>query len=247
MITTRLTGGLGNQMFQVAIAYAMARRNNNVCAFNFSESGYVENVLSQFSQLPDDWNPNLEYVEIGFDYNVILYASSEMRLHGYFQSEKYFSDYKDDVIRLFSNQYILDSLQGLFCWDNSVSVHVRHGDFLRFNTMEELPSVDYYERALAIIEDKAQVDHIFVFSDDMRWCKNNLKDPRIVFVQWYLDFVDMYLMSLCKHNVIADSTFSWWGSYLNVNKDKIVIAPHPWNKNNNIDIYSESMIVIPKR
>jgi hypothetical protein len=238
-------GGLGNQMFQIAVAYAMARRNNDECAFNFSESGYFRNILSQFSQLPERWTPELEYFEIGFDYNVIPYHSN-MRLNGYFQSEKYFSDYRDDIIRMFSNQSIVETLRDLYPWENSVSIHVRHEDFLQFNTMEELPSVGYYQRAVDIIDGKTQVDHIFVFSDDMKWCKENLKDRRVVLVRWYVDFVDMYLMSLCRHNIIADSTFSWWGSYLNVNKDKIVIAPEKWNKNGNTDIYSDNMIVIPK-
>ena len=107
--------------------------------------------------------------------------------------------------------------------------------------------MDYYNRALAIIDSKVQVDHVYVFSDDMKWCKENFKDSRCVFVQWYLDFVDLYLMSLCQHNIIADSTFSWWASYLNVNRSKIVVAPTPWNKCIGADIYSENMTVIPKR
>jgi hypothetical protein len=247
MITTRLEGGLGNQMFQVAVAYAMARRNKDDSAFDFSESSYVENVLSQFAWLPDGWTSKLEYVEVGFDYNQITYHP-DMHLYGYFQTEKYFSDYKDDVIRMFTNQTIIDYLRSLFCWNNSVSIHVRHGDYLRFNTWEELPSMDYYNRALNIISQHSQIDRIFVFSDDIEWCKEKFNDSRIIFVGdgcWF-DYRDLYFMSLCKHNIIANSTFSWWGSYLNTNKNKIIVAPDQWNKNGNTDIYSKSMIVIPK-
>jgi len=110
--------------------------------------------------------------------------------------------------------------------------------------------MDYYQRAVYFLRNKALIDGgiAYVFSDDPDWVRNNLKiDTEIVFVDWNRgteSWQDMYLMSLCKHNIIANSTFSWWGAWLNQNPDKVVIAPRKWMTydEGGIDIIPEDWI-----
>jgi len=105
---------------------------------------------------------------------------------------------------------------------------------------------DYYNRALAYIESKVQIDYILVFSDDIGWCKANFSDPRIKFIEGQPDYMDMYAMSGCNYNIIANSSFSWWSAYLNENENKIVCAPSGWFgfafKEDWQDIYCENWI-----
>src|SRR3989344_4984067 len=115
---------------------------------------------------------------------------------------------------------------------NSVSVHIRRGDYVtnaNTNQFHGLCSLDYYNKAVSFISSKQNEMELFVFSDDIEWCKENLKyDFPIHFVETNDAHSDMYLMSLCKHNIIANSSFSWWGAWLNDNFQKIVVAPSQW-------------------
>ena len=160
-------------------------------------------------------------------------------LMGYWQSEKYFNDFEENIRSDFSFKAALDgenletSVRMRGC--NSVSLHVRRGDYVTHAPTAKILnacSIDYYYKAISRIGEKVPAPHFFVFSDDQQWVRNNLKVP---FPAEYIDrnhgmqsYIDMQLMSLCKHQIIANSSFSWWGAWLNVNPEKIVIAPRDW-------------------
>lgn len=160
-------------------------------------------------------------------------------LSGYWQSEKYFSDVESDIRADFTFQLPLENknaeLVKRIDQVNAVSLHVRRGDYAnnpKTKSKHGLCSLDYYHAAIAHIAERVQQPVFFVFSDDMDWVKNNLK---IDFPHQYIvhnvgaeSYNDMRLMSLCRHHIIANSSFSWWGAWLNASPEKIVIAPKKW-------------------
>ncbi len=114
---------------------------------------------------------------------------------------------------------------------NSISIHVRRTDYLELSDTFDTFSIDYYHQALKHIEEKYPNRTVYIFSDDIKWCKDNLVIPNAYYVDWNTGkdyWQDMYLMSCCHHNIIANSTFSWWGAWLNTYPEKIVIAPKLW-------------------
>jgi hypothetical protein len=169
----------------------------------------------------------------------ILKVSGSCYLHGYWQSEKYFSEVATKIRKEFvfckplENQSL--NLARLISKVNSVSLHVRRGDYANnplTTSVHGLCSLDYYIAAIKYITERVQEPHFFIFSDDIVWVKNNLK---MVFPSEYVDcnqenqsYIDMQLMSMCKHNIVANSSFSWWGAWLNLNLGKIVITPKKW-------------------
>lgn len=158
-------------------------------------------------------------------------------LNGFWQSEKYFEPVKEFLFKEFSlkeklnaaNESIVDKIKN----SDAVSLHIRRGDYINdkaTNAFHGVCSLEYYQKAIGQLQKTVSGMTIFVFSDDLAWAKANLKtDAAITFV----DFnnppeTDMYLMSLCKHNIIANSSFSWWGAWINQNPGKTVIAPMQW-------------------
>lgn len=118
---------------------------------------------------------------------------------------------------------------------NSVSIHIRRGDYLNHPLFGEICNKEYYRKAIKIIENKVKKPVFFIFSNDIEWVKENIKiDNESYYIDWNLEekdsYKDMQLMSRCKHNIIANSSFSWWGALLNTNKEKIVILPKQWIK-----------------
>ena len=104
-------------------------------------------------------------------------------------------------------------------------MHIRRTDYTTSNGYHPVQTVEYYKKALEII---GEYDKLFIFSDDIEWCRNNLKFDNMIFIEGNTDIEDLYLISLCKHNIIANSSFSWWGAWLNKNPNKKVIAPSKW-------------------
>ncbi len=157
-------------------------------------------------------------------------------LNGYFQSEKYFADYADTIRRELRIQDPLgaaaaDTASIVTNDDVSVSLHVRRGDYVTHPEFGGIADVSYYQRAVAKMQQRVPHAHFYVFSDDIEWCRNNLALPKdAVFVSGteMQDYEELHLMSLCRHNIIANSSFSWWGAWLNANPDKIIIAPSRW-------------------
>ncbi len=160
-------------------------------------------------------------------------------LEGYFQSWRYFDQYHDEVCNLFTPRLPLSD-QSLAVLDRirqaeSVSVHVRRGDYVsnrRTSLMHGACDVEYYQRAIQHITRRQSRVEFFVFSDEASWAAQNLEfeGPTTVVSRTRPADVheDMVLMQACKHNIIANSTYSWWSAYLNANRSKIVVAPNRW-------------------
>lgn len=241
MITCKLKGGLGNQMFQIAATYALARDYNTECAFDFtgavkyqgcSALKYTDSIFRGFTSLPTGWKPKITFKERGMEYRDVMVVDG-MALDGYFQDERYFFKYADEIRRYFRDESITEFLRGYYAGalKNSLSVHVRRGDYLRFADVFHVLDAEYYMRAIKTVCGSRKIEYIFVMSDDIKWCRENLKDDRIVYVSGHPDHHEMLLMSMCSHNVISNSTFSWWGAWLGEAKDKTIVAPDRWLKN----------------
>jgi hypothetical protein len=242
MIITKLQGGLGNQLFQWAFGRNLANLYNTPLYLEtYFYKSDIPGVtkrdfsLNKFPYLNYNLTDNLEnngiqflrFSEHPFFTNINYNSSYNYYLDGYFQSEKYFIE-SSDIIRNELSPTIdkLNKLRDKYPIDeNNISIHIRRTDYVTSNGYHPVQSIEYYKQATEIIGD---YDNIFVFSDDINWCKENLKFDNMIFVDGNDDVEDMWLMSLCNHNVIANSSFSWWGAWLNNNKNKKVIAPKNW-------------------
>ena len=237
MITSALQGGLGNQMFQIAAAAAIAWRNDDAPVFDLDNhylplqgrkaSNYVNNIFRNV-----DFKENLDiksvYREPHHHYSKILYYEN-LCIIGYFQSEKYFSDYGDKIKELFSlpkkdNDYLSEKY-GKTLSLKTTSIHIRRGDYLQFSNIHPSCGQEYYSKAMKNIPD---TEKFIIFSDDPQWCKENFRGERFLVVEGEEDYIDMHLMSRCDNNIIANSSFSWWAAWLNNNPQKNIIAPAKW-------------------
>ena len=249
MIVSRFEGGLGNQLFQYAIGRFLAHKHNTELKFDLSCCPFKNNShhafykLNNFNVIENFATTNYaEYLKVisekqVSDISVILNAPDNTFLHGYWQNEKYFIEIRDILLREFTLKNPLrpnsvawkEKILSATC---AVSLHVRHGDYLTYGGRNGfgIISEDYYLNCIAELHKHYSDITVFVFSDDLQWCKDNLNFgmPTEFVEGCEYDFEEMYLMSLCKHNVISNSTFSWWGAWLNQNPDKKVFAPDPW-------------------
>lgn len=255
MITSNLRGpgdvgggfnsGLGNILFQVATLLSLANDNNSSATFpRLLESNYsnFKNTILKKIKTTDIQVYN-EYTEKSLDYSEILFSENTV-YHGYFQSEKYFLHNRDLIIDSFKPQDIIDEIISKFSFlvePDTTSIHVRRGDYLKLSDIYNVLNVDYFTKAVDIINSKK----IVVFSDDVDWCKSNLKFENIVFMENNPEYIDLLAMSLCENNIISNSTFSWWGAWLNVNPNKKVVTPNKWfNSNLKHSINPDSWIKI---
>lgn len=179
-------------------------------------------------------------------------------LNGYWQSEKYFSNIEDVLLKNLKfkphltscNQKIADEISS----SESVSIHIRRGDYIsnfHYNKVHGVNLEKYYNNAIIKISELVRVDKFYVFSDDPGWVHKNIN---FSFPWKCVDhnreaesYNDMRLMSMCKHNIIANSSFSWWGGWLNKNPHKIVIAPAQWFNNTSSrpsDLYCSKWIIL---
>ncbi|MGN0002419.1 MAG: alpha-1,2-fucosyltransferase [Sphingobacterium composti] len=164
-------------------------------------------------------------------------------LSGYWQHHSYV-DLVEDELRtnfIFSpttgqrNQELEAILQNT---PNTVSIHVRRGDYLQHPTLNGICDKAFYERAIAHINSHIEGPIYVFFSNDIPWCKENFNFPNAIFVDWNTgenSFRDMQMMSLCHHHIISNSSFSWWAAWLNTKSDKMVIAPTSWIKDEQAD------------
>lgn len=262
MVHIKLAGGLGNQMFQYSFYKAFIKTNKNTkvkidISWYFDKkriSLYKLNIFNNI-KIKKPSNKfliikkyatkfrnliyrvfNLFYIENddGFDSNVI--NINKGIIYGYFQNEKYFESVKDEVHDYFifdiKEEEIIKLAKEMEN-TNSVSIHIRRGDYLKYpKRYEGICDLDYYEKAIEYMIKNVDNPVFYVFSNDIEWAKENIKYNNINYIDlscYEKDWYDMYLMSNCKNNIIANSSFSWWAAYLNKNKNKIVISPCKWD------------------
>jgi len=219
-------GRLGNQLFQIAATVGVARRN--ACDYVFPPWPYVKYFQQPIPQSCTGIPGAHIYEEPLFTYQDIAIAGHTTLL-GFFQSERYFAHCAQEVRNLFTLQpHLLQKLQArfaVFLRGKTCSVHVRRSDYVGDSRFADLAAGSYYEEAMR----RFDADTLFLFfSDDIPWCKEHFRGERCVFVEGLNEIGDLFLMSLCQGHIIANSSFSWWGAWLNANPDKCVIAPAAW-------------------
>ena len=245
-ITTNHMGGICNVLFKLSAAISLAKDNgveyifsneflrpiSTECpkaGFDPDYSIYKDNLLRNVSfieKLPFSYRVHRE---LSFNYTEINYNVGEnLLLEGYFQSEKYFSNNKDYIINLFEptesiKQIILERLPNV---QNSISIHIRRGDYLLNPSYHPQQSLEYYTSAINLLGINR---NYLIFSDDLNGVKGMFDFlPNKQFVSFSKDYLELYSMSMCEHNIICNSTFGWWGAYLNKNKNKKIIGPSNW-------------------
>jgi len=264
MIITQLIGGLGNQMFQYAVARRLSAMRGvtfkmdirifdnypKSCVPRYYELGNfnVKEVFASQDEIDDIIKKNKikgedlgrEKGELTFNPMVLDYTD-DIYFRGYWQSEKYFSDVRNDLLQEFSLKNAL-SKDALQCLNdiasslNSISLHIRRGDYVEDKTTNQFHGVcdlEYYYHAIEILRRKFGAVKLYVFSDDIAWVKENfVVEENTMYVSELVknNVEELFLMSRCTHHIIANSTFSWWGAWLGKAENKIVIAPKRWFK-----------------
>lgn len=270
-------GRLGNQLFQFSSTLGIARMRGTNPIFPIDNTqtkkgtGPIDSatgkpletkldILSCFNINPDFFTELSfiktfqRYNEIDFKYNPgVENIPDNTDLFGYFQTEKYFKDYEKELREnfIFRENHIsyvdkyLEKIGKNIGERSKVSIHIRRGDYLYLSDHHPICSLEYYNTAIGLFDEGC----IFlVFSDDIKWAKQNLIGERFLFIEIGDPFKELCLMSKCDHHIIANSSFSWWGSWINPNKNKKVIAPSKWfgesMKKDTSDIYCEGWIKI---
>jgi hypothetical protein len=205
---------------------------------NFKNNNILNKLRRNFYQyIPFTSNKYLIEKSLKFDkFNIKIFDFYE----GYWQSEEYFIEFKSEILSdlIFRNNRVLENnrFYNMIVNSNSVSIHIRRGDYVnnpQVNDYHGSLSIDYYKKAIKLITSKVNNPSFFVFSDDMIWVKENMfKEFKFIFVETITDEEDLFLMSQCKHNVIANSSFSWWAAYMNGYQGKTIISPLSWFSNN---------------
>ena len=292
MIVMKLWGGLGNQLFQYALGYALAKTRGQElvldmdfyteeanrkplilqcqisCSAEKGASPYDFSIKAfQHNAYYRQYHKILKKLGIGsfryacevaprYQEDVFTMPLKTCNYYdGYWQSPKYFEAYAEDIRRQFVPKELSPKaieLRDILQNSSSVALHVRRGDYLSFprdpdpeDTMYLLEK-SYFEKAIEKINQLSPGVAIYCFSDDIPWCKKELVGPNIQYIErsYVLsDFEEWHLMSLCKHQIVSNSTYSWWAAWLNSYSQKIVISPDRWFGNH--DIFPESWIKIP--
>ncbi len=185
-------------------------------------------------------------------YHPEVFLTTNCVFVGYWQTEKYFKTIRDKLMHKFRFANVsleLEDFAKKLSDEMYVSVHVRRGDYLTYaDSYMGICTREYYQRAIEYIKSKEKDARLIFFSDDMEWVKNHISVPKAEFFekdrfQDYEDWFDMYLMTRCKHNILANSSFSWWGAWLNQNQGKMVIAPDKWlGYSDTLDIWCDDWI-----
>lgn len=244
-ISTNHRGGIGNVMFKLAASISTAIDNNVDYLFSnefirdkdrqmvtFGHPDYrvyYQNILRGVQFLDKLPTPYTTYTEPNFHYDPIPYMNgTNLVLDGGFQSEKYFINNKETIVNLFKipNHVEFQIKEAVPDINDYVAIHVRRGDYVYQPQYHPLTTREFYQKA---VEEVGINNKFLIFSDDLEGSKD-LFDfiPTKYFYSTGVDWSDLYMMSLCKDNIIANSSFSWWAAYLNSNPDKKVIAPSKW-------------------
>lgn len=232
MIKMKLVGGLGNQLFQ----WACARNLQNKYGHYIEYIDHIElsnrkrdiyrfpKILMNDAQFSKPVINKRFYIKDSFRYDLFQNIdfsdlSAEYLLDGYWQGEKYFIDVAQKI------KEELQPSHSINIPPNSLSLHIRRTDYLHLQDFHPVQPLAYYESAVDLLN---HTDNIYVFSDDIDWCKENLKFNKMTFIHNKDPLIDLWMMSACDKNVIANSTFSWWAAWINKNPNKKVICPKKW-------------------
>ncbi len=219
-------------------------RNYSLGNFNIVENIATDEEIKKIKKYEFKNNKKYFFHNLFFADNSIYIEESKFKtkknkkrnlknnyLDGHWQNEKYFKEIENIIREEFTLKIKLNNnIKKQIINNNSISLHVRRTDYIETKKdVYHSCSLGYYNKAIKKISEKISNPHFFIFSDDLKWCKKNLiiKFP-ITFIENTKDYEELILMSKCKHNIIANSTFSWWAAWLNQNTNKIIISPQKW-------------------
>jgi hypothetical protein len=258
--TAYLMGGLGNQMFQISHAISQGLKNNIEALF--VPVAYTPMQANQPTKYLDNVYRNINFVDKLGGYKIVespwqfvdlnINWNQPIQFIGFYQSNKNFLGYDDNIKELFqpSEEFInkVNTLYPEINNEDTLSLHIRRGDYTKISHI--LPVIDktYIDEVIRLND---QYTTLFIFSDDVEWVSQNLFYRNQIIVTDLEDYEELWLMSLCKNNIMSNSTFSWWGSFLNNNENKKVFAPSIWfgpnGEKNYYDIYDNKWIIIPTK
>jgi len=268
MIIVGLKGGLGNQLFQYVFGRYLSMVNKCKVKFTIIKPAACE-TPRKFRL--DNFNTCIKFAteeevlglrktniplfkkiisklfkKYNVGYQKISLDLKDTYMEGFWQTYKYSERIRNMLIPELTLKIPVEvkyqDLVFKICSHNSVSIHIRRGDYIsdpKTNKMHSTIDIEYYKRAIKIIGEKIPEPAFFIFSDDIEWVKKNLKiSSPTTFVSnpQMEDFEELILMSKCKNNIIANSSFSWWAAWLNQNPNKVVIAPKKWFNNIKINV-----------
>ena len=223
MVSFTAMGRAGNFFFECATAWAYAKRHGLKFSVPKHTSHQYWSPIYLHHLVDPKYNPvdlitveekQFHYVPIQFDES---WRGRNILLHGYFQSPKYFDEYRDEMLDAFNLAW--ESREGF------VSVHIRRGDYLKLTMKHPPVSKEWYENAMSMFPGKKFI----FFSDDIEYCKQTFGNRAdCLFSEGKTVEQDLIDMSCCEHNIISASTFGWWGAYLNKNPNKTVVLPRQW-------------------
>lgn len=236
-VTGSILGGLGNQLFEVATTCALAWDNGAEPYFPdyiplLPHSQSLHHVLFRCALYPPSNEVSSEWSTPVYGYEPIPFTNG-MKLSGYSQNEKYFAHHRDRLLEFFAPkdsdlQYIKNTYGWILEHPYTVCLHIRYyfaekPDEPAFRQYDE----EYYGQAMDLFDNNAL---FVVISDNMNFAKQvvSTRERNVVFIENEPHYIDFFLQTLCKHNIIGNSTFSWWGAWLNQNPEKIVVRPSSW-------------------
>jgi hypothetical protein len=244
LISCNLMGGLGNQLFEAAHTLSQGWKHNREVVFiprswtpgqGRGAENYINNVFRNL-KFVDNLEGFTRVTEGPFEYSEVNPVEENTVFDGYFQSTKNWFGFDDQIREIFQpSQEVIDELRSKYPQLNqpkTLSIHVRRGEYLQFPEIHPTISVEYIQEALKII---GEYSTVFLFTEDeSRWpgsrdfVMNNFSFPNVVFPNEDQDWKELYLMGLCENHIISNSTFSWWATFLNKNKNKKIVCPSRW-------------------
>jgi len=266
MIYCNLVGGLCNMFFQIAATKSISLQKKTDCSFPNLDShlSYLTSETTHNPNLSNAFEYNIFFSKLNkttpltslpiynypFNYDELELPHDNFFINGFFQSEKYFDKFRPEILKLFQvDENIINDIytnHPFLLTSITTSLHVRRGDYLNYPNHHPVLTKEYYDTSVKLLYD--QTDFFVVFSDDINWCMKNFSGKKFFFVENTKDYISLLFMSLCSNNIIANSSFSWWGAWLNKNENKKVIAPKIWFgpglNHNTSDIIPENWIKI---
>jgi len=231
-------GRLGNQLFQIAAALGYSKMYDIPAKFprwicNYDKldfAHYFKNKLDETlvpSQISHVFN------EPDFSHATIPKFGVATNLHGYFQSDKYWEHCEDTIRHYFEPaDFLVNNINEKYSKElsgNPCSIHIRRGDYVG-NEFHDVCDINYYNKGIKMMTENG-ITKFLIFSDDIAWCKTQFTGDNgynFIFMEGNDVITDFIAMTMCKNNIICNSSYSWWASYLNNNPSKIVYAPSKW-------------------
>jgi len=276
-ITVELQGGVGNQLFQIATAYSVSRDLNlslkfvkdqfSGCRQGAHPSKYYKSLYQKLDFVDELKIDKTFFEEQWTFYPLVEKVREEMKseisclsLNGYFQSDKYFKKYKDEIKELFipsggilsylrTNSEVFSVFPELQENHEYVFIGVRRGDYIAYAHFHNPCGMDYYNKAM----DKMNGERYYVFSDDIDWCKQNFIGEKFRFIEIGDELDQLLISSLFGKYIISNSSFNWWGSFFSLYDNPRIIAPDKWIFGPNVrkeqydTIYRENMEIVERK